>query len=137
VNPLRIGLIALLLLGVTAVRADDKKDPDKNKAVPADDKKDLDKNKLVGNWVVTKGQTLDPGTTWEFTKDGKATVVLKNANGTVTRFEGTYKIKGPAFTITGKLAGDDYEETLKVPTLTDKKLVLVDEDGKEDTLEKK
>ena len=122
-NPLRIGLAALLFLGVLAVRADDKKD--------------LDKNKLVGTWVVTKGQTLEPGTTWEFTKDGKTTVVIQNPNGTTTRFEGTYKIMGQGFKITGKLAGDDYEETLKVPTLTDKKLVLVDEDGKEDTFEKK
>jgi uncharacterized protein (TIGR03066 family) len=116
---LRIGLAALLLLGVAAVRADDKKD--------------LDKSKLVGTWVVTSGQTLEPGTTWEFTKDGKTTVVIKNPNGTTTRFEGTYTIKGQSFTIKGKLAGDDHEETLKVPTLTDKKLVLVDEDGKEDT----
>ena len=122
-NPLRIGLAALLFLGVLAVRADDKKD--------------LDKNKLVGTWVVTKGQTLEPGTTWEFTKDGKTTVILQNANGTTTTFVGTYKIEGQGFKITGKLAGDDHEETLKVPTLTDKKLVLVDEDGKEDTLEKK
>jgi uncharacterized protein (TIGR03066 family) len=123
VTLLRIVLGALLLFGLTTVRADDKKD--------------LDKNKLVGTWVVTSGQTLEPGTTWEFTKDGKATVILKNANGTITRFEGTYTIKGQGFTIKGKLAGDDYEETLQVPTLTDKKLVLVDEDGKEDTCEKK
>jgi uncharacterized protein (TIGR03066 family) len=121
-NPLRIGLAALLLLGVAAVRADDKKD--------------LDKTKLVGIWQVTKGETLEPGTTWEFTKDGKATVILKNPNGTITKFEGTYKIAGQSFTITGKLAGDDYEETLKVPTLTEKTLVIVDEDGKKDTLEK-
>jgi uncharacterized protein (TIGR03066 family) len=122
-NPLRIGLAVLLLLGVTAVRAYDEKD--------------LDKDKLVGTWEVTKGETLAPGTTWEFTKDGKTTVVIKNPNGTTTKFEGTYKIKGQAFTITGKLAGNDYTETLKVPTLTDKELVLLDEDGKKDSFKKK
>jgi uncharacterized protein (TIGR03066 family) len=121
-NQLRIGLAGLLLLGISAARADDKKD--------------LDRDKLVGVWKVTKGETLEPGTTWTFTRDGKATVLLKNANGTTTTFEGTYKIKGQGFTITGKLAGDDYKETFTVPTLTDKELILVDEDGKKDTCER-
>jgi uncharacterized protein (TIGR03066 family) len=121
-NLLRIGLAGLLLVGVTAVRAADEKD--------------LDKDKLVGTWEVTGG-TLPVGTTWEFTKDGKLTIVIKNPNGTTTKFEGTYKIKGQAFTITGKLAGDDYTETFTAPTVTDKELVLLDEDGKKDIFKKK
>lgn len=119
---LRIGLAGLLLAGVTAVRAADEKD--------------LDKGKLVGTWEVTDG-TLPVGTTWEFTKDGKLTIVIKNPNGSTTTFEGTYKIKGQAFTITGKLAGDDYTEKFTASTVTDKELVLLDEDGKKDTFKKK
>jgi uncharacterized protein (TIGR03066 family) len=121
-NLLRIGLAGLLLLGVTAVRADDKKD--------------LDKDKLVGTWEVTKGETLELGSTCEFTKDGKLTFVIKE-KGQTNKLEGTYKIDGQAFKATLKFGDKEATQTLKVPTLTDTELVMVDENGKKDTFKKK
>ena len=114
---LRIGLAVLLLLGVTAVRAYDEKD--------------LDKDKLVGTWEVTKGETLELGSTCEFTKDGKLTFVIKE-KGQTNKLEGTYKIDGQAFKATLKFGDKEATQTLKVPTLTDTELVMVDENGKKE-----
>jgi uncharacterized protein (TIGR03066 family) len=121
--PLRIGLAALLFLGVSAAGADDKKD--------------LDKDKLVGTWELTQGETLPPGTTCEFTKDGKIKLVLPTPDGKKVTIEGTYKIEGQAFRATLKDGNKENTETLKVPTLTDKELVMVDEKGKKDSFKKK
>lgn len=120
---LRIGLAGLLLVGVTAM-------------VRADDKKDLDKDKLVGTWEVTKGETLPVGSTCEFTKDGKLILTIKE-KGQSQKIEGTYKIEGQAFKATLKLGDKESTQTLKVPTFTDKELVMVDEQGKKDTFMKK
>jgi uncharacterized protein (TIGR03066 family) len=119
---LRIGLAAVLLLGVSTARADDKKD--------------LDKDRLVGVWEVTKGESLPVGTTAEFTKDGKLKIVIKDKGQTIT-IEGTYKIDGQAFKSTLKFGDKENTELIKVPTLTDKELVLVDEKGQKDTFKKK
>ena len=120
----RMGLAVVVLLAVTAVRADDKKD------------KDLDKDKLVGTWEVTKGESLPVGSTVEFTKDGKLKLAVKEGDKTMT-IEGTYKIDGQAFKSTLKVGDKDNTETVKVASLTDKELVLVDEQGNKDTLKKK
>ena len=119
---LRMSLACLFLLGVTALRADDKKD--------------LDKDKLVGTWEVTKGESMPVGSTVEFTKDGKLKIVVKEGDKTMT-IEGTYKIEGQAFKSTLKFGNMENTETVKVTSLTDKELVLLDEQGKKDTFKKK
>jgi uncharacterized protein (TIGR03066 family) len=119
---LRMSLAVVLLLGVTALRADDKKD--------------LDKDKLVGTWEVTKGESLPVGSTVEFTKDGKVKITVKEGDKTMT-IEGTYKIDGQAFKSTLKFGDKENTETVKVTSLTDKELVLLDEQGKKDTFKKK
>ncbi len=124
-NLLRIGLACLLVLGVTVARADEKKD------------KDLDKDKLVGTWEVTKGDSLPVGSTVEFTKDGKSKFVILNSDGKTQKFEGTYKIEGQGFKSVVKIEDKEHTETIKVTTLTDKELVVVDEKGQKDTFKKK
>jgi uncharacterized protein (TIGR03066 family) len=121
---LRLALVGALVLGVTAVRAEDKKEGG------------VDKKKLMGTWVVTKGETLPVGATVEFTKDGKLKLVIKEKDKALT-VEGAYEVKGDGFKLTMKDGDKEHTETLKVKKLTDKELVVEDEKGKKDTFKKK
>jgi uncharacterized protein (TIGR03066 family) len=76
------------------------------------------------------------GSTVEFTKDGKLKLAVKDGDKTMT-IEGTYKIEGQAFKSILKLGDKEHTETIKVPSLTDKELVLLDEQGKKDTFKRK
>ena len=96
----------------------------------AADEKKIDKAKIVGKWRVTKGGTGDA--TLEFTKDGKALVVAKQ-NGKEFKPEGTYKIEGDKLTVIMKLGDQESTGTNIIETLTDEKLVLVDEKDKSRT----
>ena len=91
----------------------------------------------MGTWELTKGETLPPGSTCEFTKDGKIKLVLPTPDGKKLTLDGTYKIMGQAFRATFKQGDKESSETLKVPTLTDKELVMVDEKDKKDAFKKK
>jgi uncharacterized protein (TIGR03066 family) len=121
---LRIALVGVLVFGVTALRAADVKE------------KEVDKDKLVGVWEATdKSQTIPPGSTLEFTKDGKIKMVIKVKDKT-ENIGGTYKIEGDSLKVTLKAEKEEHTETIKVKTLTDKELVTVDEKKKEDTFKK-
>jgi len=96
----------------------------------AADEKKIDKSKLVGKWRVTKGGVADA--TIEFTKDGKALVVAKE-NGKEFKPEGTYKIEDDKLTVTMKLGDQETTGINMIETLTDDKLVLVDEKDKSKT----
>jgi uncharacterized protein (TIGR03066 family) len=93
----------------------------------AADEKKIDKAKIVGKWRVTKGGAKDA--TLEFTKDGKALAVAKE-NGKEFKPEGTYKIEGDKLTVTMKLGDQESTGINTIETLTDEKLVLVDEKSK-------
>jgi uncharacterized protein (TIGR03066 family) len=119
----RLALAVVFVLGVTAVRADEKKDAET-------------KDKLVGTWEVTKGDSLPPGSTAEFTKDGKLKLTIKADKDKSVTIEGTFKVEGETFKTTLKAEGKEHTETLKIKSLTDKELVIEDEKGKKDTFKK-
>jgi uncharacterized protein (TIGR03066 family) len=116
-----LALTAVLVVGLTAIRADDKKD----------DKK----TQIVGIWEPTKGEA-PKGTTLEFTKDGKLKITLE-AEGKKVTIEGTYEIDGASLkTILKGPDGKERKETMKIKSLSDKALVTVDEKCKEDEFKK-
>jgi len=92
---------------------------------------DVDKAKAIGTWTVAKGEDIPPGTSVEFTKDGK--LIFKVAlNGKEIKLEGTYKIEGDKITVSMKTPdGKDDTETDTIKTLNDNEMVLVDPKGKE------
>jgi uncharacterized protein (TIGR03066 family) len=122
---LRVGLAGcLLLLGLTAVRAEEKKGRS-------------DAGKAIGSWEVTKGETLPAGSTLTMDKDGKLKLVVKRGDQTLT-LEGTYKLDGKKLSVTLKgPGGKENTETMEVTKLTDTELVTVDEQKKTDAFKKK
>jgi uncharacterized protein (TIGR03066 family) len=101
----------------------------------AQDKKNAEK--LLGTWVVSKSKEVPPGTTLEFTKDGKLKVVVPVGEMKIT-VEGTYKVEGKGFKATMKGPdGKEKTDTVKIKELTDKKLVTENDKGEIDEFTKK
>ncbi|MCE9530391.1 MAG: lipocalin family protein, partial [Planctomycetes bacterium] len=99
--------------------------------VAASSAADENKDKIVGTWSVTKGEEVPPGTTIEFTKEGKLVFKL-TLNGKEVKLEGTYKIEKDKLTVSMKTPdGKDDTETDTIKTLTADAMVLVDPKGKE------
>ncbi|MCI0457909.1 MAG: lipocalin family protein [Gemmataceae bacterium] len=92
--------------------------------------------KLVGTWKVTKSESGGPpGATIEFTKDGKVKLRAE-VKGKVFEASGTYKLKGESLTTTIEFGGKSMTETGKIKKITEKQLVIEDEKGKIDELER-
>ena len=105
--------------------------------LPAQAQEKKNAEKIVGTWVVSKSKEIPPGTTLEFTKDGKVKVMVKVGEMTIN-VEGTYKVEGNSFKITTKGPdGKDKTETVKIKELTDKKLVTENEKKETDEFTKK
>ena len=102
----------------------------------AEEKKDSNKTKLVGVWEVTKSEGAPPGSTVEFTKDGKMIVTMKVDDKPV-KVEGTYAVEGDSIKSNLKVNDKEMKETVKIKKLTDKELVTLDEKGKTDEFKKK
>ena len=120
---LGLALAGCLVLGLTAIgQADDKKEP-------------TNKEKIVGIWEPTKGE-LPKGSTVEFTKDGKLKVVVKIEDKSIT-LEGTYTVDGDKVKTVLKDEGQERKEDLKIKTLNDKELVLVDDKGMAEEFKRK
>jgi uncharacterized protein (TIGR03066 family) len=115
-----------------AATAQDKKDEAKKEAAK------IDAAKLVGNWEITKSPGDVPkGSIVSFDKDGKLKVSI-DFNGKKIDIEGTYKVDGDKLVVTIKGPdGKDETDTDTIKSLDDKKLVIIDKDGKEAELEKK
>jgi uncharacterized protein (TIGR03066 family) len=93
--------------------------------------------KIVGNWVIDKSSgDLPPGTTIEFTKDGKLSAMLK-IDSQELKIEGTYKIEKDKLTVKLKVGDQSVEETATITKLDDSVLEIKDKDGKVDTFKKK
>jgi uncharacterized protein (TIGR03066 family) len=93
--------------------------------------------KIVGLWVIDKSSgDLPPGTTIEFTKDGKLTASLKIGDKD-EKITGTYKVEKDKLSVTLKVGDQSIEETVSITKLTDDVLELKDKDGKVDTFKKK
>src|SRR5262249_55191986 len=117
---LQLLLTAGLLLGLTVVcRAEEKKD----------DKDKPNKEKIVGTWGLEKPETpknLPPGSTLEFTKDGKLKFSAKVGDQAVN-LEGTYSVDGDKLKTTLKdTDGKEQSDTDTITKLTDKELVIKD-----------
>jgi uncharacterized protein (TIGR03066 family) len=85
------------------------------------------KDKIVGVWELVKGSDLPPGTSFEFMKDGKMKVSIKDGDKT-TEMNGTYKVEGDKLTNAGKGPdGKEQKETDTIVKLTDTELVIKDD----------
>lgn len=92
--------------------------------------------KIVGVWEVTKSASeLPPGTTVEFTKDGKLRIALKK-DGTELAIDGSYKVEKDKLMIKVKLS-EEVDSTSTIKKLTDDALEIEDKDKKLDVLKKK
>ena len=84
--------------------------------------------KIVGTWEAVEGQ-VPPGSTVEFTRDGKLKATVKAEDKAFT-IEGTYKVEGDALKATYKHDGEEKTHASRIKTLTGTRLVLEDQDGK-------
>lgn len=120
---LGLALVGFLVFGLTAVaQADDKKEP-------------TNKEKIVGIWEPAKDE-LPKGSTVEFTKDGKLKVILDFEEKKITLY-GIYELEGDKLKTVIQDEGKEQKETLKIKTLTDKELVLLNEEGKVEEFKRK
>jgi uncharacterized protein (TIGR03066 family) len=86
---------------------------------------------IVGTWEAVKGE-MPPGTTVEFTKDGKMKANIKVGDKTMS-MEGTYKVEGDK--LTTSMEGKSDTDTIK--TLNDTTLIIEDSKGKTNEMKKK
>jgi uncharacterized protein (TIGR03066 family) len=105
------------------------------------------RDKLVGTWRITKSQgkaTTEYGVL-DFTKDDKLKIITKARVFTKGDkkeeiknhiMEVTYEVKGNQLNLIAKIEDKEHTRTVTIKTLTEKKLVTVDLDGKEDEFEK-
>jgi len=98
---LRLSVAALFAFGLASVAA-------------AEEKKDDNKTLIVGVWELTKGESLPPGATVEFTKDGKMKLTVEPEKGKKITIEGTYEVKGDSVLLTMKDGGKEHKETLTI-----------------------
>jgi uncharacterized protein (TIGR03066 family) len=85
--------------------------------------------KIIGLWEVTKGEGAPPGSTVEFSKDGKLKVHAKVGDKEIN-IDGTYKVEGDKLTVTLTFEGKTIMETNKIKKLTEQQLIVEDEKGK-------
>ena len=155
---LRFALMACLVFGLTACSSkptekgsqkqdvkDDKGDGDNKDSAKNDDKGDGDqgdgdkapkKEQLVGTWEV-KTEGAPPGTTMEFTDDGKMKMSMTGLDKKVHTMESTYELDGDTIKTTHTEGGKRKKENHKIISLTDKELVTKDEKGMKDTMTRK
>lgn len=118
-----------------AATAQDKKDPPKDP--PKTEAAKIDGTKLVGTWqVTTTSGELPKGSTIMFDKEMKIKVAV-DFNNMKIELTGTYEVKGDKLMV--KIKGPDgkeEEDTDTIKMLDDKKVVLVNKEGKELELEK-
>jgi uncharacterized protein (TIGR03066 family) len=97
----------------------------------------IDRTKIVGVWEVVKVEWASPGTTFEFSQDGKLLIRL-GVEGKTGNVEGTYAIKGEVLTLKIiDFRGEDLTEVYTIKTLTAEKLELLDKRKQENTFKKK
>ena len=98
------------------------------------------KDKILGTWELVKAEAAEgipPGTTVEYTKDGKVIVAVK-ADGKDMKIEGTYAVEGDSLKTTMKgPGGKEKTDTDTITKVTDTQLELKDKDGKKTEFKKK
>lgn len=95
------------------------------------------KDKIVGTWEVTKSTEVPPGAIFDFTKDGKMKVSVKE-DGITNEMPGTYEVEGDKLTTVGKGPdGKEDKQTDTIAKLTDAELVIKNRRGQTIELKKK
>jgi uncharacterized protein (TIGR03066 family) len=99
------------------------------------------KEKIVGTWEFVKTAeekgAPPPGTTFEFTKDGKLIMTMKLGEKEV-KMDATYTADGDKLTITGKgPKGNEKTDTDTITKLTDKELHTKNAKGQTTEFKKK
>jgi uncharacterized protein (TIGR03066 family) len=109
-------------------------------AINGADDKDTNKQKIVGTWEMVKSSDKNappPGTTVEFTKDGKMKIKLK-VEGKEVVLEGTYSIDGDKLLSTMKEPdGKEQKDTDTITKLNGKEMVLKGSKGELNEFKKK
>lgn len=114
-----VGALAVAVAGCG--RADDKKDDRM-------DEKDYAKA-IIGKWVMAEaGGHMPPGSTVEFTKEGRLAVVVKD-DGQEWKVEGTYEVKKDKLTVHLKRGDQEFGETSTISKLPADTLETIDKDG--------
>src|SRR5262245_45850303 len=85
--------------------------------------------RLIGVWEVTKSDDAPPGATVEFTKDGKILVRAKVKDMDI-KVDGTYEVKKDQIVTKVSFGDKSKTETHTIKKLTDKELIIMDEQGK-------
>jgi uncharacterized protein (TIGR03066 family) len=93
---------------------------------------------IVGTWKIVRSTDIVPvGTTVVFNADLTMKVSL-DFNGKAIDIDGTYKVEGDKLIVTVRGPGGmEDSDTDTIKSLDARKLVLVDQDGKETELERK
>jgi uncharacterized protein (TIGR03066 family) len=95
------------------------------------------KDKILGAWEVAKSEQVPKGSSLEFLKDGKVTMIVKEGK-TETKMGGTYTVEGDKVTIITKgRDGKEHKDPATIVKLTDTELVTRDDKGKTDEYKKK
>jgi uncharacterized protein (TIGR03066 family) len=106
-----------------------------SRAALQEKKEASNKEKVIGAWESTKsGSGIPPGSIFEFTKDGKLKIKIKQ-DGKEVAVEGTYTVDGDVITSAGP-KGEKPDKN-KIKKLTDTELITVDEQGKVDEFKRK
>lgn len=112
-------LVSVLLLAPSTSLPDDK----------------IDGKLLLGKWVPEK-QPDQYKITIEYLKDNKLSVELE-AGGDKQKGEGTYKLDGDKLEIKVEVLGQEHNPKYTIKKLTDKEMVIFDEEKKEEKTLKK
>jgi len=122
-----VGLCCVLLFGLSAVSAQEKKAP------PEGTNNNKASELIVGKWEPKEGKQKG---TVEFTKDNKVLLKIEDPAGKVIEVNGTYTFKGDdKIEVELTFMGEKMKEELKV-TVTKDELVTVDSKDKKETFKK-
>ena len=104
----------------------------------ADEKKTDTAKQLVGVWEITKTHENGPppGTTIEFTKDGKLKLAMKMGDQDV-KVEGSYKVEGKGFTFTIKMGDQEHSDTITIKKISKTEMTCENKQGETVELKKK
>ena len=98
---------------------------------------DIDKDKMVGVWEITDTEGIAPGTTVEFTKDGKIKLNTSQGDQKFT-LEGTYKVEKDKLHYTYKLPdGGERKAVDTIKEVTNDRLVLLTEENRTEKYKKR
>ena len=134
---LRWTVVGCIVIGLAGCGPTSTTKPSPSTTKPEPKKEASNQEKILGTWEVTKSKGADPGSTIEFTKDGKMKVTFKK-DGKEQKMEATYSVDGNNITSTFKPPeGKEIKDTATIEKLTDTELAIKDKKGDTDEYKKK